>query len=563
MLAAAAVAVPAMICYSISPNQYINDHAAEIKGLYDGFYIQCGSWDGGVTSFIGADGTPPSNAGWLPLARQNIEALRAQGITENLLAVSFGSDEPWPSPETLLSEEFTEKMRRHFRAIGHTARELGFRGVSIDVEYPYPRYILQHPIYTYDGYTPGDLLAAAYRQGRASMAAILDEFPEAVIFVLPGFVHAKTIEREYLVGLLDEMAQRNAPGGFHVATEYSYCLHDPVTQAAIPRHDDPAMAGFLSPATLRYWKDKCTMAPGVWPSHMVETGGEGYPERPWGEELRDLDEQMKILRAITKRYIWSFSGQPIWFVPSDGIKQRYGIGANYPGAATEFIPGWHRILRDKTPYERSRYADARMLRLFEKVRAYDEGTLGDDELCDAFGTPGTWWALGPLGNPHTKPARTAEEAFHYPISPRRMFYGRDGAVRWFLWPNRDPRGHVEVREVIEYLATDDASFHFACWIESERAQEAVLHTGWDDGIVVWIGDEVAFTRPDYPPVGHGLLFRDKYQFEEHVPVRIPAGRTRLAVTSINSHGVWAFTLRITDRDGYPLEGVRFLAGQER
>jgi hypothetical protein len=203
-----------------------------------------------------------------------------------------------------------------------------------------------------------------------------------------------------------------------------------------------------------------------------------------------------------------------------------------------------------------------MLRLFDKVRTYDQGRISGDELCDAFGSPARWLALGPLGNPHTKPHLAASEALSHPISGQRVYYGRDGAVRWFPWNARDPRGFYEVRSLLGYLSTDDASFHFVCWIESEASREAVLHTGWDDGIVIRLADAVVFSRPDYPPVGHGAFFRDRYQFEEHVPLTIPAGSTRLAVTSINSHGVWLFTLRITDRDGYPLEGLRFRIGGE-
>jgi len=552
----ASLLIPAMICYYAVPNAYMNEHAREIRGLYDGFFFGMGSWEGGVSAIIGVDTKPPTNREWLPLATQNIAALRAEGITENFLGVSFNESDPWPSSETLLSDEYTAKMNRHFAALGRAAKAAGFRGVSIDVEYPYPRYSLDHPIYTYQGYTPGDLMAAAYRQGRASMSGVLDEFPEAVVFVLPGSMRSRPIVRQFMLGMLDEMAHRNAPGGFHLTTEYAYCLHDPVTQAAIPRFDDAGIADLVSPETLRYWRERCTMAPGVWATHMIETGGEGYPVQPWAAELRELKEQLAILRSLSKRYTWSFSGQPLWVVPTQEIRERYHVGANYPEAET-FIPGWHAILRDRTPYEQSEFADPRMLRLFRAIREFDEGTRDADGLCDAFGTPGQWWVLGPLGNPHLQPARAAQEALSYPISQGRVYYGRDGAVRWFPWSVRDPRGVSDCRSLFGHLATDDASAHFVCWIHSDRPREGVLHTGWDDGIVIRVGDEVVFDRPTYPPVGHGQLYRDKYQFEEHVPITIPAGATRLAVTCINAKGSWIFTLRITDRDGYPFEGVRF------
>jgi len=544
--------MPKMLAYYAQPNAYMNDQAAAIRGLYDGFYFTCGSWDGGVAATIGVDGNPPTDPSWLALARENVAALQREGITENLLGVHFGQDEVWPSPETLLADEWTAKMGRHFRALGGAAKEAGFRGASIDVEYPYPRYSLDHPIYTYDGYTPHDLMTAAYRQGRISMAALLDGFPEAVVFVLPGSLRARPIARQYMLGLLDEMADCDAPGGFHLATEYAYCLHDPVTQAAIPRFEDAGMPDILAPRTLDYWRRRCTIAPGVWPTHMIETGGEDYPVRPWEDELAEVRQQMAILRRLSKRYMWSFSGQPLWVVPSDEVRATYGVGATYP-EAQRFIPGWHDILRDTT----TRVTEPRMVRLFDAVRAFDEQRLSSDGLCDAFGTPGRWWVLGPLGNPHVQPERAAEEALVRPIGTKDVYYGRDGAVRWFPWASHDPRGMVATRELIDYLHTDDLSVHFVSWIESPRPLEAVIHTGWDDGIVIRLDDRVVFDRATYPPVGHGILYRDRYQFEGHVPVMIPAGATKLAVTSINAKGSWAWSIRITDRDGYPFDGVRF------
>jgi len=60
-----------------------------------------------------------------------------------------------------------------------------------------------------------------------------------------------------------------------------------------------------------------------------------------------------------------------------------------------------------------------------------------------------------------------------------------------------------------------------------------------DDIAVWIAGRLVFARGTglslcpIPPEGHGLLYRDRYLFEEHAPVVIPKGESRLAVTCIN------------------------------
>ena len=50
-----------------------------------------------------------------------------------------------------------------------------------------------------------------------------------------------------------------------------------------------------------------------------------------------------------------------------------------------------------------------------------------------------------------------------------------------------------------------------------------------DDIAVWIAGRLVFDHRTYPPQGHGLLYRDRYLFEEHAPVVIPKGESRLAV----------------------------------
>ena len=177
-------------------------------------------------SILGCRGKGRAESDWRAQMGENLVHLREAGVTENLLGVHFGAEAEWPSPELLMSAEYTAKMARHFASVGRAAKELGFRGVSIDVEYPYRRYELDHEIYTYEGYTVEDVLAGARAQGRAVMEAVLGEFPEAVLFVLPGELWARPIERAFQVAMLEVMAERDAPGGFHLGSEAAYTLYE-------------------------------------------------------------------------------------------------------------------------------------------------------------------------------------------------------------------------------------------------------------------------------------------------------------------------------------------------
>ncbi len=541
---------PKMICYSVQPNGYLDDHAAEVKKIYDGFFFTVGSWERFAERFVGTNGVPAEQPGWVAAARKNLAALRAAQVTENFLDIAFEQDGRWPSPQSLLAKSFTETKEAQFAALGRMAREIGFRGVAIDVEYPYPRYILTNPIYNYDDYTAGDLEAAAFRQGQRSIAALLDAFPEAVVLVLPGDIRSCPIVRAYMLGILDSMAARDAPGGFHLATEYSYCLADPVTTLATTSFNDGVIPLLAGEQTAGYWKRRCSTAPGVWPLHCVETGSLDYPVQPWKDEIRELRRQMAILRTTAKRYIWSFTASPVWYLWSPELEKQYGLQKQHLKRADINLKDWQQILMDKPALS----SGSRLGPLVEAIRRFDRGELSADQLSEAFGTPGRWWVLGLLGNAHTLPQFAALEALEQPIQTYAPYPGRDQAVRWFPYSNFDPRGVTDCRYIFDWQGVDNGAAHFVTFVENPTERAAVLHLAWDDAVTIRLGGQVVFESQEW---GGYTLYRDKYRFARSVPISLKRGRSKLAVTCSNARGIWLFALRFTDEKGMPLPGLRF------
>ena len=540
------------VCYSISPNDYLNDHAAEVAKLFDGFFFNVGTWEDAAQRLTGPQ-PPAEGQAWLAQARKNLASLKAAGADESLLAFCFGEDGTWPSKAALLDPKQAASMAARFGALAKMAREVGFRGLSIDIEYCYKRCDVTHPSYTYDDYTAGDLVTASQREGHACMAAILDAFPEAVIWVLPGSIRGRSIQQAFLMGMLEEMAQRDAVGGYHLGSEYNYCLHEPGTTLAATRFADGEVAALGTPQVIDYWKRRCTTAPGVWPLHMVETGGPDYPVQAWTKEIAELREQMALLRSVAKRYLWTFTGQPTWYLYSPELKAKYGLGPQDVKRPDIDLRLWHELLQSKPTLA----ADSPWKPLVDKIHQYDAGKLNIEELCDAFGTPGHWWVLGPVSNPHSQRQFAALESLSQPIRSQDVYQGHSMAVRWFDYANLDPRGLVPVRNIFQSRDTDDAAAHFVSFAHTPKRVEGVLHIGWDDGLVVRLGDQVVFDRADYPPKGKGFLYKDKYQFEARAPITLEPGCTRLSVLSLNGRGSWVFALRLTDQNDLPLEGVQF------
>ncbi len=555
LLSAAGVvpaAGPAMIGYSMSPNGYVDDHAAEIKTIYDGFFYSVGTWENARVRFEGAN---PKDAEWLAKTRSNIAALRRAGASENFLTVAFGQDATWPSPETLLSKEYGETMAAEYAALGRVARSLGFRGMCIDVEYPYPRYELGNPIYTYNGYTAADLIRAAHKQGHAIVAAVLKEFPDAVIWTLPGEIRSRTIVREFQAGMLEAMAERDAPGGFHFGTEFTYSMNDPVTHLAVSRMEDVVLPLLVNVKTLRYWKRRGTMAPGVWPLHMVETGGKDYPIQPWKAEIAELREQMRELRASSKRYVWSFTSNPAWYLYTPEIEAKYGLKKQDLKRDDIDLRLWQDVLR-----ARESGVPAKAQPLLDALHQFDRGAISGAELCRRFGTPAKWWVLGYVTNVRQKPQFTAEEALADPVNPQHVYQGRDSGVRWFEFANMDLRGFVNPRYIFDYGNTNSAGAHFSTFVQSPDARKAVVHLGWDDIVTVRLNGKVVFDTRDSDHPIKGAQYHDRYLFEKTLPVELMAGSNRLDVSSYNYHGVWVFALRVTAEDGYPFPDLRFTSG---
>ncbi len=546
--------LPAMLAYGAhGPQPYFDERAAAVARLYDGIMFVAGPWDEGVSGHLDLEG-PPVATPWARALQRNVAALTAAGAGSNLLGVLFAPEAAWPSAETLRSRAYLEKMVRHFGRLGACAAAMGFHGVAVDVEYPYPRYSLEHESYTYTDHSAADLLACARGQGRAAVEALLDGFPAAPVFVLPGTFRSRPLERAFMLGMLDAMVARDAPGGMHLAYERSYCLHDPATQVAIPREADCWAQVHLPSRASAYWRRNCTVAPGVWPLHMAETGARDYPLRSWDEELEELAGQLAILDRVAKRYVWSFTAHPVWCEADPEVQNRFSLKAPSFVGGEAAVRGWHELLRARRGGATA--VPAGVEPLLRAVAAFDAGRLDACGLCDRFGTPGAWSILGPLGSPFAAPAFAAPPGAPEPLPPEEVVHGPHGAIRWFAHRSVEPTGRVLLREVFDWRRTDHAEAQLVCDLECDREVSGCLCLGWDDGLAVWLDGRPLFDQRS--PASHGgLLYRDRLQFEERLPVTLSRGSHRLAVRCVNHQGEWGFNLRLTGPDGMPATGLHF------
>jgi hypothetical protein len=441
LASAASAGGPKMIAYSASPNGYLNDHASEIARLYDGFFFGGGSWEDAVKRFEGSSGATPEARQWMEEVRQNLASLRRAGVTENLLTVHWAANGRHPRPETIFSETFTANMEKQFAALGRTAKRLGFRGVSLDLEYAAGMWEIHDKQYRFENYTVEDVLDAVRRQGHKAMSALLNAYPEAVIFVLPGNLRHWAVDAYYQLGLIEALAERDAPGGLHFGSEWTYYVRDRLATMGCTRFEDSAVEQLTSPKVAAYWKRRCSVAPGVWPLHMSETDRKDVPVRPWKEEVAEIREQMRVLRSTAKFYMWSFTATPYYYVHTPELEREYKLPKQTQKYSDIDVRDWHRILMDKpviAPGEP-------LYRQVRAMRQWDRSEIGAFEMCDAFAAPQQWWLLGLTGSLRHAPHLAAMRAALGPIRPFESHIGRGIGIHWVPMDSLNPMATTNLR----------------------------------------------------------------------------------------------------------------------
>jgi len=121
--------------------------------------------------------------------------------------------------------------------------------------------------------------------------------------------------------------------------------------------------------------------------------------------------------------------------------------------------------------------------------------------------------------------------------------GKAGRKRWVVLDSPDPK--IEIGKALGGEMAW-ASFYAALWIHADRAQEAHLWIGSDDGLRVWQdGVEVLYGHH------HDYCGDDFYR----VPLKLPEGRSLLLIQVENLEYYVYFRARLTDPEGHGLSGV--------
>lgn len=151
-----------------------------------------------------------------------------------------------------------------------------------------------------------------------------------------------------------------------------------------------------------------------------------------------------------------------------------------------------------------------------------------------------WWLIGPFSNAdnallaHAEPPeREFQSGAKYP--------GKSGLVGWVRPYAPTDWGPVNLLEV--FGNQEEAAAYAVTWIHSPVEREVLLSLGSDDGIRVWLNDDLVWQNP-----------RERHLIPDQDVVRVHLiqGYNTVRLKVANNKGEWGFSFRVLSTDGKPL-----------
>jgi hypothetical protein len=156
----------------------------------------------------------------------------------------------------------------------------------------------------------------------------------------------------------------------------------------------------------------------------------------------------------------------------------------------------------------------------------------------------SWQLLGPLPNHNDQGHEAVYAPETDPVDLQKPYAGIHGEVRWKAYDSNTDKIDLE-----KFFHHSDAGVAYAvCWVHSDRKRVALLATGSDDGIKVWLNRKLALDR---------RVHREAVPGDDKQKVELSPGWNEVLVKVDNAFGSWAFYLELRDpTNGGPLDGIR-------
>ena len=164
-----------------------------------------------------------------------------------------------------------------------------------------------------------------------------------------------------------------------------------------------------------------------------------------------------------------------------------------------------------------------------------------------------WTVIGPFPNPGGATADVSQPVETGPIDLAKKHSGIGGQIGWRK-VERPAGAPVLAEHIVDFIQLfgqrDNAAAYALTWLDSDKAQDALLTLGSDDGAQVWLNDT---------QVHKNLVPRGYAPQTDRIPIHLNQGRNKLLVKITQATGPWRFAAHLLAPDGGYLAGVKYAA----
>ena len=544
---------PRTLLFSPITPEYLQDTAADWKATgFDGFLLShiMHDWSSDVWATDGdATTRGPDDLTFKRIKSCN-DKCRERGITENFIKVAFYSHVPlWTD------DAAWKKCTQNFYEAARFAKMTGCRGIALHIEYVGEQYDLDWEGYDYKGYTEAELRGAAVQRGRDLVRAMLESYPDMVFLTLPeGIRFYGPLATDLFVGMVQGMAEADAPGGLHLLTEHSYKMVSTLGLIHYVHSLETNIFNHLDESTAQYWRRKCSISLGGWPlgyyrdildesgkrigySGRVETFGNeivgSYADKSSNYPPEDFRHQYAGMLLGSRKYCWIYGHGATWWHFTDGDVARYGKVSNSTLPVDEQLDAFKAVVREKW------ISTDRIQKLSEKVRRYELNAF-----VQMLGFVERFKVIGPFGG-------KGADSFNAIFPPEKkidfnaQYAGSIDQVDWRTSPT-DPTGYLNF---LDHLSPSDWVCAYAyCKVVSPDARAVQIRLGTNDTATLWFNGEKILSKN---------VERSAAPDSDILPIRLRKGENAILIKVCNTEFNWGLYLRVTDHDGTALEDLTF------
>ncbi len=537
---------PKTLLFVTVPFDYLSDHAQDIAEMGVGGVMVAGIMYSAYSDVWALDDRSRivgSDNPKLKRLQEMNRVCREHSIEDNFVKVALYENFPdW------FDDGAWEPIIENFRQVAVFARMSSFKGIAFDAEYINATYLLDWPGYQGPNYPKKKLPAAVRLRGRQIVTAMLDEYPSMTLLHFPeSHWRYGPLAGELLAGQLEAMAEREAPGGFHILPEGTYRQADPQTLLQIVQQTDIMFEDLIDDGVSEYWRQYGSISPGLWPlgyyESVTNTAGDHVryrgrtrvfdnDEGSYGDKSSQFSSEVfrnlfGTSLLVASRYVWIYCHGSVFWQMTATERERYGGSKNDLLPLDDNIDEFVSVMTERSvPTDTTIVNRARLIR---------QGHRADFQ--DVTGAPDLWRIVGPFDD--------SSEGLNTSHWPERTSQTDSFDSTWSLIAVRP----VRTVYISSLLGTrENISAYLRVNVTSPQARDAVVRVGSDDGVIIW-ADGVQVWKN----VTRGAIAEEHDSFD----ISLKEGTTPILVKSHNIDGRWTFTFRITDRGGLPVEGLKY------